>query len=65
MEAFLRDGVDFQALAGKTFTGDANLFEEVVPPVKIKGFLDSNQVKNIFILFNVFYFYFIFLLILK
>jgi hypothetical protein len=45
MEAFLRDKVDLQALSGKTFSGDAQFFEDAaVAPPKIRSLLDSSKV---------------------
>lgn len=42
----LRDGVDLQALSGRTLAvgGDAHLFEEAATPGKIRLCLDSSKV---------------------
>jgi hypothetical protein len=49
MDGLLRDGVDLQAFSGKSFIGDAYLFEEVTTPAKIKELLDSFKVTGILI----------------
>ncbi len=45
----LRDGVDLQAIGGRTLAvgGDAHLFEEAATPAKIRTCLDSNKVSQL------------------
>jgi hypothetical protein len=58
MDGLLRDGVDLQAFSGKSFIGDAYLFEEVTTPAKIKELLDSFKVPYLFEFLLIFLFYF-------
>lgn len=46
MENFLRDGVDLNMISQTAMStvGDAHFFEDATPPVKIRQYLDSNQV---------------------
>ena len=46
MENFLRDNVDLTMISQTAMStvGDAHFFEDSTPPIKIRQYLDSNQV---------------------
>ena len=49
MEIFLRDGVDLNMISQTAMStvGDAHFFEDSTPPIKIRQYLDSNQVSHL------------------
>jgi len=51
MEAFLREGMDFQAMSStlsdmtsRSISGDAHFFEDTTSPAKVREYLDSAKV---------------------